>query len=265
MTLIIAGLGIKSLSHLTKETEAVISSCDKVLYLTNDFDVLKQHIEKLCNNSESLNKLYFSSDCRRLVYSKIEEKIIVELNVNQTVCFIVYGHPTYLVQVSQSIVTKANELDHDVHILPAISSLDCLFSDLQLNFGDFGLQVFEATEMVLHDRVIDVMSHVVIHQVGALGFSGHFDKLSNQKKAKQLLMKFLFKFYDRNCQVILYEAAQYPGKAAKIDGFNLFDLPAYELSSIATFYIAPQRNPNISKQHQSMLRNLYTPSEKPSI
>ena len=36
MSLIIAGFGVKFLSHLTKETEVVLKKSDKVLYLSND-------------------------------------------------------------------------------------------------------------------------------------------------------------------------------------------------------------------------------------
>lgn len=65
MTLIIAGLGIKFLSHLTKETEILLKKSEKILFLTND-TFYPEWIASVNKNVENLNSIYFSKKKDRI-------------------------------------------------------------------------------------------------------------------------------------------------------------------------------------------------------
>ena len=129
MALIIVGLGIKFLSNITKETEETIKLCDKVLYLTNDA-IYADWIKSINNNSESLNSVYFSKESRSESYEELCNKVISELFLVKNLCVAVYGHPTFLVQISHEISERSKGVGHDCRILPAVSSFDCLIADL---------------------------------------------------------------------------------------------------------------------------------------
>ena len=53
-------------------------------------------------------------------------------------------------------------------MLPAVSSFDCLISDLGIHLGE-GCLIFEATDLMIRQRRIDVASHLIILQVAARG------------------------------------------------------------------------------------------------
>lgn len=240
MSLIIAGLGVKFLSHLTMETEKVIQKSEKVLYLTND-DAYPKYLKTLNKNSESLNEIYFSVKNRERSYQKIKEKILQDLNTYKNVCVLVYGHPTFLVQSTQQVVKIAEENGYKVKILPGISSLDCLFADLRINPGDGGLQVLEATEMLAYKKIIDTSSHLIIFQIAAIGLKGHENNEECYKKRLSLLSQFLKNYYNHEYEIILYEASQYPNIPPKITQCRLSDLDKKNISALTTMYIPPLR------------------------
>lgn len=70
-SLIVAGSGIKFLSHLTNEARAYIEQSDAVLYLVND-PAMKEWIKKTNPRSESLDPLYtkysLRLDCYNAMY-----------------------------------------------------------------------------------------------------------------------------------------------------------------------------------------------------
>lgn len=246
MPLIIAGLGIKFLSHLTKETEIVIAKSEKILYLANDA-LFSEWIENKRKNTESLEKLYFSFSNRSDSYEAISQKILSELEIHNDLCFLVYGHPNFLVQITSLLVNIATK-KHEVYILPAISSLDCLLADLCINPGDSGMQLYEATELIIHKRMIDILSHVIIFQPSAVGQKGHIRDKEVIKRGLIILFEYLSSYYSDTHEIVVYEASQYPNSESKITRVTLKQLPKTKISSKSTIYIPPSRKNSDSKR-----------------
>lgn len=268
MSLIIAGLGIKFLSHLTKETEKIITDSDKVFYLAND--ALFPEWIKICNkNSESLEELYFSKPNRCDSYTKITDKILSEVDIYQNICFVIYGNPNFLVQVTSLVSSAARHIGHDVHILPAISSLDCLLADMNINPGESGMQIFEATDLLIYRKAIDITSHVVIFQPAAIGQNGHNRNKDAVLKGLTILCDYLGLFYGGEQEIIFYEASQCPGKKPLIISTILRDASQVEISSISTMYLSPSKKGERCQitvnKIKSISADFNTSSEKSSI
>ena len=83
----LVGSGIKTISHLTKETESHIISADIVLYLINE-PVLEEWIRKKSKESFDLEGLYFSNELRRNCYNSIRDKILEYTEQYNFVCVV---------------------------------------------------------------------------------------------------------------------------------------------------------------------------------
>jgi len=256
MSLIIAGLGIKFLSHLTKETEKIIQEGDKILYLANDL-FFPEWIEHFNKNTESLDQLYFSKSARCDSYNAIKDKILSELNNFQNVVFIIYGNPNFLVQVTSLVSRAAESNGHEFYILPAISSLDCLLADLNINPGDSGMQLFEATELIAYRKILDLTSHVVIFQAAAIGQSGHTRNKIATTKGLKILCDYLGEFYSCAQEIIFYEASQYPNKKPVIIRTILKNAYKVEISSKSTMYIPPSKKGEICQLTVRKIKSIF--------
>ena len=250
-TLIVAGTGIKFLSHLTIETKACIEKSDCVLYLLNN-PAIRNWIKKNNNNSKSLEFLYNTSRTRNENYLSIARYVNDVLDKTTITCLIMYGHPVYLADPSMYTINIAKKNGHEVYVLPGISSIDCLFADLVIDPSTFGYQVYEATDFLIHQRKFDTSSHLIILQATMIGIKTNFQSHS-QELGLEMLTKYLLKKYSEKHKIILYEAAQYPMMKPKLHEINLIDLPNHRLPLLTTLYIPPER---LKKKNQLLVKIL---------
>jgi len=159
-SLIVVGSGIKFISHLTTEAKAYIEQSDKVLYLVNE-PAMKCWIQSVNANAESLDPIYTSYQSREQSYWAITEYILEKLRQNQHVCVVLYGHPSIFANPALAAVIKAKQEGYVAKILPGISSEDCLFADLLIDPASHGCLSLEATDLLIHQRNIDVTCHVI--------------------------------------------------------------------------------------------------------
>lgn len=245
--LIVVGSGIKSISHLTEETKRVIQNADKVLYLVNE-DNLKQWIQREAKNSESLDSIYFSYEKRIEAYQALTNYIVEEYRKTQILCIVFYGHPTVFVDSALNAVKQIKNDGGEAIILPAVSTQDCLFSDLEIDPGDQGCFSIEATELVLFERYIDVYSHLILWQVANFG-------TVDGKKTDNLsiLKEYLSGYYPINFSICLYEASTLPTSPPKVEWIPLCNLDQSCITSITTVYIPPIKKKTISEEKLKLL------------
>lgn len=236
-SLVVVGVGIKFLSHISTETKAYISQSDKVLYLVND-PLMQEWIEELNPNSESLDYLYNKHVLRTDSYKEISNYILQSMNDNKHVCVVMYGHPSVFAQPALDAVKEAKKQGYYAKILPAISAEDCLFADLLIDPGSCGCQSFETTDFLIHDRKFDTNSHLVLWQVGVIAVLSHL-KMQNDKNGIITLTNYLKQFYPSQHLVTIYEASQYPNFEPRITEVILENLPDAILSRLSTLYVPP--------------------------
>ncbi|WBV72405.1 SAM-dependent methyltransferase [Legionella pneumophila] len=245
--LIVVGSGIKSISHLTEETKRVIQSADKVLYLINE-DNLKQWIQRETKNSESLDSIYFSSEKRIEAYQALTTHIIEEYKKVSILCVVFYGHPTVFADSALNAVRQIKQDNGEAIILPAVSSQDCLFSDLEIDPGNQGCFSIEATELVLFERCIDIHAHLILCQVA------NFGRTDGKKTSSLSILKdYLSGYYPADYSICLYEAPSLPTYPPRIEWIQLRNLELSAISSITTVYIPPIEKKAISKKYLKLL------------
>ncbi|MBV9575852.1 MAG: hypothetical protein JO149_04440 [Gammaproteobacteria bacterium] len=152
-SLVVVGSGIKFLSHLTHEAKIYITQSDQVLYLVND-PAMKELIKTLNPKSQSLDSLYMKCDSRLDSYNAIADFILETVRQNKHVCVVLYGHPCVFAQPALNAAIQTKKEGIDTKILPGISALDCLFSDLLINPASHGCQMFEATDFLIYNRAL---------------------------------------------------------------------------------------------------------------
>ena len=234
-SLTLVGSGIKSLSHLTMEAKTYITQSEKVLYLVNE-PLLQSWITENNTRAESLDNLYTKFPKRIDCYRAITDYILQTLRTKCHVCVVIYGHPCVFARPGLEAIKQAEKEGFDACILPGISADACLFADLKIDPGTHGVQSFEATDFLVHQRVVSITSNLLLWQVGALGHLGHGD---NQRYAKNLmvLQTYLLRFYPEKQPVYVYEAAQYPHATPVIQTYTLDTLHHANISRIATLYL----------------------------
>ncbi len=245
--LIVVGSGIKSISHLTEETKRVIQNADKVLYLINE-DNLKNWIQKEARHSESLDPIYFSSEQRFEVYQALTNYILEEYTKVSILCVVFYGHPTVFADSALNAVRQIKKDGGDAVILPAISSQDCLYSDLEIDPGAQGCFSIEATELVLFERYIDVHAHLILWQTANFG---RIDK--NKTNKLPILKNYLGHYYPSDYKICLYEAPLLPTLLPRIEWITLCELDKAVINSITTVYFPPLKTKAISEAYLNLL------------
>jgi tetrapyrrole methylase family protein/MazG family protein len=236
-SLTIVGSGIKFISHLTTESIGYIEQADLVLYLTNE-PAIKQWIMKTNPTSESLDSIYFDHDLRINSYNAITNYIIKRLKEEKNICVVLYGHPAVHAKPAIDAVKAALDSGYNAKLLPGISAEACLFADLLIDPATHGCLSYDATELLIHDRIIDNNCHLIIWQASVIGALGHGHK-HNNSKGLTLLTNYLQNYYDEHHSVTLYSAAQYPGMSPSIRDIKLYQLKQENISRLTTLYIPP--------------------------
>lgn len=231
--LIVVGTGIKSVAHLSQETIVIIRQAARVLYLVNE-PLMKEWIARENSNSQSLDELYFSCEKRIDAYQAITDFIVSENDRYASLCVVFYGHPVVFASSALKAVHQLKQRNMPAIILPAISSLDCLYADLAIDPGEQGCFSADVTDFLVYKRQFDIRSHVILWQVGSLG-------AFNQAKTTCLdvLQDYLLQYYPKSHQVCLYEASQYPSVLPRMDYLPLENLKEQAVNSISTLYIPP--------------------------
>ena len=157
----------------------------------------------------------------------------------QAVCAAYYGHPGVLVRPAHETMKRARAEGYPARMVPAVSSIDCLICDLGID-PVLGLQIFEATDLMLRQRAVDTTGHVIIMQPPALGDLGYSFKGYDQRNLPSL-GRYLSQFYPSDHGIISYHAAQFSIDEPKMTEMNVSSLLTEKLSGGSTLYIPPLR------------------------
>ena len=236
-TLVIAGTGIKFISHLTHEVEVYIQNSSKILYLSNE-PAIEEWIKSKHLNTESLYDYYTRHESRLKNYQEIANKILSDVNKFETTLVLLYGHPTVYAMPALEAAIKARKQNVEVIILPGISADACLYADLMIDPGSAGCQSYDATDFLIKNKIIDNTSHTILWQIGSIGSISLISNYGN-KTGIRLLKNKLSELFTPNHPVTVYEASQYPHFRPRIDDITIEDLENIELTALSTLYIPP--------------------------
>jgi precorrin-6B methylase 1 len=237
-SLIVVGSGIKSVGHLTIETQGWIKQSDVVLYCVAD-PATEVWIKENTKYSIDLYQFY-GNDKRRLdTYHDMRDEMLKYVRQGKDTCGVFYGHPGIFVYPSHKAVEIARAEGYKAAILPAISALDCLYADVGVDPSSKGSQTVEATDLLLRKRRLHTDSHVIIWQIGCVGDLG-FNFAGYDNRNLSILVDYLEQFYDPNHEVVHYQGSQYPMCPSVVEKIPLKNLRIAKVTGISTLYSPPQ-------------------------
>jgi len=215
-----------------------MEQADKVFFLVNNA-AMADWIRSRNPTAESLHHLYVEGKCRLQTYQDMVDCLLNAVRRGYFVCAFFYGHPGVFVDASRHAIIQVRREGFGAWMVPGISAVDCLFSDLGVDPAHPGCQSFEATEFLLRKHLVDVTTHLIMWQIGVVG-QVDYQKQRNISVGIQLLTEALIKHYSQSHEVIVYEAAELPGLPPIIHRTPLEKLPRAPITLASTLYIPPK-------------------------
>jgi precorrin-6B methylase 1 len=211
----IAGAGVSFPEHLSIETIDALGLC-KVICTNLPEKHLEGLPEDLRAKCRSLWPMYVDGRHRMANYEAVVEEVLRTGEAAKRIAWLTPGHPMIFDSVSAKLVKKARERGWYVTVLPAISSLDTLLSELEYDPAS-GLFIHEAT--VLVSRQIPIPSDVAVMLLQPSAFNTDVAKLTLDSGGPDLVpfQDYLLKFYDgaQRCAFVC-SASRYTGPARLI-------------------------------------------------
>ena len=235
-SLVVVGSGIQFGRHVSERALSEIREAEVVLCLVDPFAL--GMILDIRPDAINLGVHYIPGKDRREVYRAIDAEIMAEVMAGKQVCAVFYGHPGVFADVPHAVLDKARERGIPARMEPGISAEACLYADLGLDPGKRGVQSLESTQFLVYDRRPDTDGLVLLSQV-ALAGDLSCSRLEAEREGLQALVDKLLRWYPPDHEVILYEAAQLPIDAPRIERLALRGLPDAHYEEYTTLVISP--------------------------
>ncbi|KWF86876.1 hypothetical protein WL93_17420 [Burkholderia diffusa] len=237
----ILGSGIEA-SGFTRADEARIRAADHVFFCVAD-PATKVWLLRERPDAYDLYTLYDDSKRRYVTYMQMAEAILHPVRQGQRVVAIFYGHPGVFVLATHRAVRIARREGHRAEMRAAVSALDTLCADLGVDPSQPGMQMYEATDMLIRSRRPDTGLHLVLWQVGLIGELG-YRRQGYLNSNFSVLLDYLEALYGADQPVVNYVGSRYPGVDPLIDRQTIASLrdPSVQnwVTGISTFYLPPK-------------------------
>jgi uncharacterized protein YabN with tetrapyrrole methylase and pyrophosphatase domain len=204
----VAGIGLAGAHQITREVEETIRRSNEI-FVTDMAVGVNDYLKTLCPKVTDLTSRREFDTHRILIYRRMASEVVAAALEHPPVAFVTYGHPRMLCYPTTLIERAAQVLDLKVQVLPGISFLDTLLADLHVDPGFDGLQVYEATDLVVRQRPIQTDANCVIAQAPIV-----LDAYNSPKAPAHddltLLQEHLLKFYPADHQAIVVVSRTHP-------------------------------------------------------
>jgi len=235
--LTIVGAGIDAGRDLTPAARWHIERADKVFFLVGD-PVAAGSVLELNASAESLHTLYDVEKPRIDTYEEMVSRIMASVRTGAKVCVVAYGHPGVFAYPMHRAIAQARADGHTATMQPAVSSVDCLLADLDLDPAACGLQIFDASDLVFRRRAFSVDSPLVLLQPAVTGDPSF--KITYGREGVAKLAGYLVEYYGENHQAIVYQASQYSVFGPLIQRTTVGALADVDVTTGSTLYIPPK-------------------------
>jgi len=236
----IVGTGICPGLHLTREAEAVLRSSKQVLYVDKSFGI-SEFLGQYCADLVDLHRdAYVEGENRLDAYRKMASIVIDAALSNPPVTFALYGHPLVYSLPPFLVLAASEVLGLRVRVLPGISSLDTLFVDLKFDPCTQGVQMYEATDLLLRKRPIQADVPCFIWQIGTVE-SRLFSTKGSAPSRFEKIKEYLLNFYPKSHKMFAVYSSSMPLVPSSITEFTLDAIEdvAAKLHQGVTVYIPP--------------------------
>ena len=251
-SLVVVGTGIRP-GHLTQETRKQIERADDVLYLLAEL-APTSWIHRLNASAESMIEVYRPGRDQGEVYEELVERVLQRVRQGRNVCMVTYGHPAVLDDSCHEAVRRARAEGYSAHLLPAVSAIDCLLADLDVDPGRAGLQLFEAADFLLHRRALDVSVPLVLWQISVIGETRTTETVN--RRGLSLLADRIQELYGADHEVIIYEATPFSVGHPTIERCSVKELVSAPIAGLSTLFVPPLSRPELDPATEEALRKI---------
>lgn len=198
----LAGIGIGGFEQTTLETLEAFRSARIIFHLTEYHRTLKRY----CRQVVSLDRQYWTGEEDWKVYKRIADLILAETNNGPGVVAVGDGHPAIYDDVTWDIYHRGKRRGLKVRILPAVSCIDAMAANCELEINTNGLQILEANVMVAAGQKINPYLDTLIMQIGWYGTSLLLDFAESKAGRFDPVIKHLTQFYPASHRVKIIRA-----------------------------------------------------------
>jgi precorrin-6B methylase 1 len=220
----IVGTGIVGTHQLTREAEEVICRCKRTFLIESGYGIA-EYLETLTSEVTQLAPLYEPGGNRLPTYRKMAAEVVAAAVADPPVCLATYGHPWVYCYPTTLITRAAPLLGLHVEVFPGISSFDTLLVDLGIDIAFNGVQMYEATDLLLRRRPIQNDVTCIIWQPTIFGDPTY---PTEPFRAEQFLplQEYLLQFYPADHEASLVMTKTFPLTRSVVTHLRLGDLAA---------------------------------------
>jgi uncharacterized protein YabN with tetrapyrrole methylase and pyrophosphatase domain len=235
----IVGIGISGAHQMTGEVEETLRRCN-VTFVTDTGTGAMARLDELCPRAVNLAAGQQVGSHRLSIYRLIASEVVAAAVAEPPVAFATYGHPNMYCFPTALIQRAAVVLDLEVKVLPGISFLDTLLADIGVDPGFDGLQMYEATDLLIRRRPLQPDVSCVITQAPATLDAYNRPGERNLENLTRL-QEYLLTFYPENHEVLLVTSAPHPLLEPLVNPVALGSLAAalMPLTQLGTLFIPP--------------------------
>ncbi|SFD60205.1 SAM-dependent methyltransferase [Streptomyces aidingensis] len=225
----LVGIGTVSVMQMTHEAESVLRVADALYVLHAQSLVLDCLRERYEAEVVDLSTAYAENKARRQTYHEVAGAVIgaATSGAGRHVAYVTSGNPLVLVTPSQLILAEAERRGIPVDVVPGVSALDTVWSDLRFDPGPDGALMFEATSLLLRRYPLVPTVPLFLWQVNTVETS-LYSTHKNRPERFARLRKYLEQFYPSDHRTRLVHSASFPFTRPEIA-----DIPISELGILA--------------------------------
>jgi uncharacterized protein YabN with tetrapyrrole methylase and pyrophosphatase domain len=218
----IVGTGIVGAHQMTHEAEEVIRRSHHTFVIGSGYGLV-EYVESLCPRVTDLSRHYEPGMNRLPTYHRMAADVVSAALAHPPVTLATYGHPWVYCYPTTLITRAAPPLGLHVEVFAGVSALDALLVDLGRDIATNGLQMYEATDLLLRQRPLQNDVDCIIWQPTVVG-----DPTcpSGPYAARQFepLQRYLCGFYPSTHEVTLVTSKNHPLMRSRVTSIPLADL-----------------------------------------
>lgn len=220
--LFICGAGVRVPGHLTVETMGILQSCSRIFSPLPAVALELLPIE-LSHRFEPVERDEMRVPGDGIAQVDLVERILAAAAANAPVAYLAQGNPMVFDQLAQELVEQARLRAISYEIKPAISSIDTILVDLQLDL-QAGVQVFDARAFVVNGIRPRVDVACVLIDPAATAAPPFSPPLEHAGSSLSLLREHLLRFYPPRHAVMFVASAAGVGGGAIFAHFTVDEL-----------------------------------------
>lgn len=238
-SLVVVGVGIRAHGHLTADARHFLERADEVVYVISD-QIAERMLRDLRPDARSLHPLYSEDKPRAQTYEEMVEAMLAPVRAGKLVCGAFYGHPGVCADSPHAAVARARAEGFSAIMLPAVSSLDCLWADLGVDPTDAGVQIYEATRFLLTRVAPNRAAGLILLQLGTIGEAGYL-RHGIKREGLEVLAGELARQYGAGHPCAVYEVATLLTSPRHAHWITLGELGRADVPFMSTLWVPPAR------------------------